>query len=66
MRNLFFKTFLGQHLQIRIWVDKNLNREPGRSLQERNWELKRVPQSVCNAKRVANSDREAWGPFIAP
>jgi hypothetical protein len=66
MRNLFFKTFFGQHLQIRIWVNKNLKREPGRSLEERGWELKRVSQSVCNVKKVANCAREAWEAFYSP
>jgi hypothetical protein len=61
MRNLFFKTFLGQCLQIRIWVDKNLKRGLGRSLEERGWELKRVSPGVCNVKWVANCAREAWG-----
>jgi hypothetical protein len=32
----------------------------------RGWDLKRVSQSVCNVKYVANRAREAWGPFIAP
>jgi hypothetical protein len=50
MRNLFFKPFLGQRLQIRIGVDKNLKRESKRSLEERGWELKRVSQGVCNVK----------------
>jgi hypothetical protein len=66
MRNLFFKTFLGQCLQIRIWVDKNLKREPRRSLEERSWELKRVSQSVCNIKREANRAKEAWVTFYIP
>jgi hypothetical protein len=35
------------------------------SLEERGWELRRVLQSVCKVKFVANCAREAWGPFIA-
>jgi hypothetical protein len=66
MRNLFFKTFLGQHLQIRIWVDKNLKRELGRNLEERGWELKRVSQGVCNVKWVVNRAREVCGAFYSP
>jgi hypothetical protein len=62
----FLQDILGQHLKIGIWVDKNLKRELGRSLEERGWELKRVSQSVCNVQWVASSAREAWGPIIAP
>jgi hypothetical protein len=36
------------------------------SLRERDFELKRVSQSVFQMNRVANRAREVWGPFIAP
>jgi hypothetical protein len=36
------------------------------SLEERGREFKRVSQSVCNVKWVANHAREAWGAFYSP
>jgi hypothetical protein len=47
-------------------VDKNLKREPGRSLEERGWKVKRVSQSICNVKRVVNRAKEARGGFYNP
>jgi hypothetical protein len=36
------------------------------SLEERDWELKRVCQSVCNVKWVASRARDVWGAFYSP
>jgi hypothetical protein len=62
---------VGVVLEMKI---KSVTQESGWSLGSlelneawrRGWEHKRVSQSVCNVKWVANRAREVWGAFIAP